>query len=60
MRWFAMLDWKPSQSLRKGLKLYPWIEEQVSAARGSNSHARPAAAAFKPFTGVAAERSNAS
>jgi nucleoside-diphosphate-sugar epimerase len=56
-----MLDWKPSQSLRKGLeKLYPWIEEQVSASRGSNSHARPAAAAFKSFTGVAAERSNAS
>jgi nucleoside-diphosphate-sugar epimerase len=56
------LDWKPSQSLRKGLeKLYPWIEEQVSASRGSNSHSRPASTtAFKPFTVVAAERSNAS
>jgi nucleoside-diphosphate-sugar epimerase len=57
-----MLGWKPSQSLRKGLeKLYPWIEEQVSASRGSNSHSRPASTtAFKPFTVVTAERSNAS
>lgn len=32
-----MLDWKPSLSLREGLeKLYPWIDNQVARAAGSN------------------------
>jgi len=34
---YRTLRWKPSQPLRAGLeRLYPWIEAQVAAARGTN------------------------